>query len=166
MPTVLPSYSLANRRQRQPGAAGPSNVSEANNAPAAASMNRNEHEQNGAEVSFCSAPTGLRPKAQGCPEGYLGSSFAEHPQPQRGCMRLAMVGMARRAVRVVADGTDIRATLACEGVAPPLAARASQPDDATSKLQTVPPAVTVPLCGGDRTLRGCYPGLELCWLRR
>jgi len=41
-----------------------------------------------------------------------------------------MVGMARRAVpaREVAGGTNVRATLACEGVAPLNAARTSQRD--------------------------------------
>ncbi len=41
-----------------------------------------------------------------------------------------MVGMARRAVpaREVAGGTNVRATLACEGVAPLHAARTSQRD--------------------------------------
>ncbi len=41
-----------------------------------------------------------------------------------------MVGMARRAVpaREVAGGTNIRATLACEGVAPLNAARTSRRD--------------------------------------
>ena len=46
----------------------------------------------------------------------------------------AMVGMARRAVpaRVVAGGTNIRATLAIEGVAPLYAARTSQRDVPTT----------------------------------
>ena len=46
----------------------------------------------------------------------------------------AMVGMARCAVpaRVVAGGTNIRATLALEGVAPPHAARTSQRDVPTT----------------------------------
>src|SRR5438309_4923873 len=45
-----------------------------------------------------------------------------------GCVFSAMVGMARCAVpaRVVAGGTNIRATLAFEGVAPLHAARTSQ----------------------------------------
>ena len=45
-------------------------------------------------------------------------------------LRSAMVGMARRAVpaRVVAGGTNIRATLAIEGAAPLHAARTSQRD--------------------------------------
>ena len=46
----------------------------------------------------------------------------------------AMLGMARRAVpaRVVAGGTNIRATLAFEGVAPLHAARTSQRDVPTT----------------------------------
>src|SRR5882724_1574049 len=46
----------------------------------------------------------------------------------------AMVGMARCAVpaRVVAGGTNVRATLAFEGVAPLHAARTSQPDVPTT----------------------------------
>ena|SRR5438552_18863093 len=46
----------------------------------------------------------------------------------------AMVGMPRRAVpaRVVAGGTNIRATLAIEGVAPLHAARTSQRDVPTT----------------------------------
>src|SRR6266568_1786039 len=49
-------------------------------------------------------------------------------------LRFGMVGMARRAVpaREVAGGTNIRATLACEGVAPLHAARTSQRDVPTT----------------------------------
>src|SRR5437667_5169108 len=51
-----------------------------------------------------------------------------------------MVGMARRAVpaRVVAGGTNIRATLASKGVAPLHAARTSQRDVPTSLNRYLP----------------------------
>src|SRR5213080_2918160 len=58
-----------------------------------------------------------------------------------------MVGMARRAVpaRVVAGGTNIRATLAIEGVAPLHAARTSQRDVPTTLNRYTPQGVRVVL---------------------
>src|SRR5437870_10599626 len=56
------------------------------------------------------------------------------PQPSPSNVLSTMVGMARCAVpaRVVAGGTNIRATLAIEGVAPLHAARTSQRDVPTT----------------------------------
>src|SRR6266568_4002523 len=64
----------------------------------------------------------------------IGRSYGAAASPFRSASRRyvfsVMVGMARRAVpaREVAGGTNVRATLACEGVAPLHAARTSRRD--------------------------------------
>src|SRR6266702_6619935 len=61
---------------------------------------------------------------------YIRSARLHRLQGRADTLRFGMVGMARRAIpaREVAGGTNIRATPACEGVAPLHAARTSQRD--------------------------------------
>ena len=73
----------------------------------------------------------------------------------------AMVGMPRRAVpaRVVAGGTNIRATLAIEGVAPLHAARTSQHDVPTT-LNTYTRCISFGTAPGAKAAR--LPSLDRC----
>src|SRR5438105_3863117 len=105
--------------------------------------------------------------------GEKGSKRPPLPDPLLlvgGCVFSAMVGMARCAVpaRAVAGGTNIRATLAFEGVAPLHASRTSQRDvpatqntycgrrgrNSSHTVTPIPQNLIVPWCAQERERAG------------
>src|SRR5436853_2907964 len=95
---------------------------------------------------------------RGCSAGLLACEFTGRPARY---VFSAMVGMARCAVpaRVVAGGTNIRATLAFEEIAPLHAARTSQRDVPTTLNRSTAATLGVAIaCSGVAAVRVIFPG--------